>query len=158
MRKTHHEPRALEPLPLARSDELIDDALRVIREIAELRFPNRQTLRRDEGITQFETERAEFGQGGIAHDERRLVRPEVVQGDVLRLVLLIVDHRVSLGERPSLDILSAHANMAPLERETAKRQRLGRTPVDTLAFSDRLAPLREHSRKVPMGSEALWII
>jgi len=44
MREQHHETAHLAPFRLSRSDELIDNHLRAIREIAELRFPQRQRM------------------------------------------------------------------------------------------------------------------
>lgn len=42
MREGHDESRALQPFHLSRGDELIDDALRVVGEVAELGFPHHQ--------------------------------------------------------------------------------------------------------------------
>ena len=48
VRQAHHEPRALEPLALTSSDELVDDALSVVREVTELRLPDGEGVGRDE--------------------------------------------------------------------------------------------------------------
>src|SRR4051794_35593289 len=45
MRKKHHEPAHALPLALGARDELVDDDLRAVGEIAELRFPDGQSLR-----------------------------------------------------------------------------------------------------------------
>ena len=40
MRQAHDKTSALQPLPLSRGDELVDDALRVVRKVTELRLPD----------------------------------------------------------------------------------------------------------------------
>jgi len=45
MRKEQRESRETTPLGFARTDELIDDDLRAVAEIAELALPNRQAMR-----------------------------------------------------------------------------------------------------------------
>ena len=44
VRQKHHDAREQVPFILARRDELIDDDLRAVREVAELRFPQHQRL------------------------------------------------------------------------------------------------------------------
>lgn len=106
MRKTNDQTRPLQPLPFPSGNKLIDDTLRVIREITKLSFPNRQTIGRDERIPEFETECAEFGEGGVADDETGLAASEVVERDVLLFVDLVVDDGVALGEGAAFDVLS----------------------------------------------------
>ena len=45
MRQQHHQAREQVPLRLARRDELVDDDLRAVGEVAELRLPQHQRLR-----------------------------------------------------------------------------------------------------------------
>ena len=44
VRQQQHQARAVEPLVLAACDELVDDHLRDIGEVAELRFPHHEAL------------------------------------------------------------------------------------------------------------------
>src|ERR1700687_71933 len=45
VRQKHHEPRRQIPFILARADELVDDHLRAVGEIPELRFPQNERRR-----------------------------------------------------------------------------------------------------------------
>src|SRR5438309_4124601 len=45
VRQQHHNARKQSPLRLASGDELVDDDLRAVREVAELRLPKHQRLR-----------------------------------------------------------------------------------------------------------------
>ena len=64
VRKQQHEAARAQPLGFAGGDELVDDALRAVGEIAELRFPQHQALRVGERIAIFEAEHAELAQAG----------------------------------------------------------------------------------------------
>lgn len=125
MRKRNNQTSALQPLPLTRSNKLIDNTLRIIRKVTKLRFPHRQSIRRDERISELEAEGTKLGQRGVANDEARLRGTEVVKRDELVLVDLVVDHRMALGERTALDVLARHAYMDVLESQCAKGERLG---------------------------------
>ena len=44
VRQAHNEARTLEPFALSGSDELVNDALRVVRKVAELCLPDRECV------------------------------------------------------------------------------------------------------------------
>lgn len=54
--QAHDKACALQPLPLTRSDELVDDTLRVVCEVTELCLPDSQRVGGDERVTEFKTE------------------------------------------------------------------------------------------------------
>ena len=56
VRQRHHQTGTLEPLGLARGDELIDDALRVVGKVTELGLPHDQRVGRSQRITVLEAE------------------------------------------------------------------------------------------------------
>ena len=56
MRKQGDQPALVTPLGLARCDELVDDHLRVVDEVAELRFPEHEIAAAAERVAVFETE------------------------------------------------------------------------------------------------------
>lgn len=58
MGQVHDKATSLKPLDLARGDELIDDALCVVGEIAKLSFPHDESIGRRERVTVFEAESA----------------------------------------------------------------------------------------------------
>src|SRR4029079_12816861 len=61
VRKEHDEAASAQPLGFAGGDELVDDRLRAVGEVAELRFPQHEAARVGERISIFEAEPAEFG-------------------------------------------------------------------------------------------------
>src|SRR5690606_40316863 len=70
------------PLRFARADELIDDDLRAVREVPELRFPDRETVGLRRGKAVLETEHRLFGQERIDDGKARLARRDVLEGNV----------------------------------------------------------------------------
>ena len=65
----------LGPLPFRfrRDDELIDDDLRAVRKIAELRFPEAKHVRIIERITVIEPEDRGFGEKAVVNANARLI-------------------------------------------------------------------------------------
>ena len=85
----HDESRALPPLVVGGHEELVDDDLSAVDEIAELGFPQRQDFWAFDGIAVFETERSVL-------TEQRVVDPEFGVVSVLSqrnklITVLIVD-------------------------------------------------------------------
>ena len=69
VREEQRQPRGLPPLRQPGDDELVDDALRVVDEIAELRLPEDKRLRRGHRVAILEAHRRGLG-------ERRVVELE----------------------------------------------------------------------------------
>jgi len=62
MRQQQHQPAEALPLGLARADELVDDDLCAIGEVAVLRLPQHQRIRLGGGVTVLEAHHRFFGQ------------------------------------------------------------------------------------------------
>lgn len=155
VRQTHYQTRPLQPFPLSTSNELIDDALRIVRKVTELRLPHGQAVWRNEGVPELEAEGTEFGEGGVADDEAGLGGVDVVEGHVLLLVLLVVDDGVTLGESSSLDILSGDTDVDLLRGERTEGESLGRGPVNVGALLDGLTTASQDTPEVLVRGEAL---
>jgi hypothetical protein len=124
MRQVHHQPGALQPLALSSSNELVNDALRVIRKVTKLRLLHGQRVRRDERVPELEAEGSVLEQRQVADDEAHLGRAEVIEWNVL---LLVMDDGVALQERPALNILPRNVDL--LEGQGTKPKSLGGEPV-----------------------------
>ena len=103
VRQHHGEPAQPAPFHFARRDELVDDDLRAVGEIAELRFPDDELIRLGRRVAVFEAEHRFFGQHRIDDDEVALLVADVLQRNVRALVpalaILVVQHRVAVEER-----------------------------------------------------------
>jgi hypothetical protein len=89
----------------------------------------------------------------VADGEATLIRPDVLQGLVGRLVLLIVKHGVSLRKGTSLDILSGNSNVSAFQQQGSESQRLGCGPVNVLSLLDRLATGVQDTSQVSVRGE-----
>src|SRR5258708_28816858 len=89
VRKQQPNPRRQIPFVFARADELIDDYLRAVRKITELRFPQNQRLREIAAESVFKTQTARFRKGRIMNLAKRFARRRLrdgSEGDVLPLI------------------------------------------------------------------------
>ena len=75
VRQQQRQARGLTPLRLTRGDELIDDDLRAVDEVAELRFPQHQRLRHRRRVAVFETDARVFRKRPVVNLEARLRLP-----------------------------------------------------------------------------------
>ena len=82
VRQQQHDAGGQIPLVLARADELIDDHLRAVGKIAELRFPQHQRFRIVAAIAVFETQHAGFGKRGVVNFAARLAGREMFERHV----------------------------------------------------------------------------
>ena len=138
VRKQHHQTAHAQPFLLARGNELVDDDLRAIGEVAELGFPQGQGLRFGQGIAVFESEHAEFGQRRVQDLERRLAETDVGQRGVAVLVFLVDQHGMALRKRAAFAVLARQADRMALDDQGAEGQGLGGRPVDTFSGVDHL--------------------
>ena len=127
VRKQHHQAAGAQPLGFARGDELVDDGLRAVGEIAELRFPQHQRLRVGERIAIFEAEHAEFATAGC-RGLRSGRRSTVAQRDIFVAGGLVDPHRVALAEGAAAAVLAGQAHAIALRRPGCRRPALRRSP------------------------------
>src|SRR6266851_1447678 len=114
MRQEKHEARHAQPLRFAGADELVDNDLGAVGEIAELRLPQDQGAWLGEAVAIFETEHGRLGKRAVDDLEHRLIGPYIVERDVLVLALLVDQHGVALRERAAAAILPAQADEGSL--------------------------------------------
>src|SRR5206468_7626344 len=136
VREQHDEPARAQPLGFARGDELIDDALGAISEVAELRLPQHQSLRVGERIAIFEAKHAELGQRAVTN-----LKPcafDRGQRDVFLTRLLIDPNCVTLAEGTAAAVLARQANAVAFRDQASVGERLRRRPVEPLAAREHL--------------------
>ena len=143
------------PLGLAADQELIDDHLRPVDEVAELCFPEDQRAGRIPGIAEIKAEHRRFGQQAVVDAERCLLGPEGVQRVEGLAGAGIEEHRMALAERAAARILAAEANVRPLQEQRPERQGFGKRPVNRPALFHLLAPHLQLPGNLGMDLEVL---
>ena len=145
MRQQADEARHAQPLALARRDELVEEHLRAIGEIAELGFPHDKRIGLGEGVAIFEAEHRLFREHRIDDLETGLPVANVVQRHVARLRLLIDQHRMALGEGAALAILPRQTHAMIVIDQCAEGERLGHGPINPLARLNHLVTAIEEA-------------
>ena len=130
MRQEQRDARQAAPLGFAGTDELIDDDLRAVAEVAELTLPNGQAVRLGGREAVLETHDRLFGQHRIGHGERRLVGRQVLKRNIAAARGLIVQHRVAVEESAPAAVLAGQTHRIPLLHQACVCQVLGRAPVE----------------------------
>src|SRR5258708_13994728 len=96
MRQEQGEAGHAPPLGFPRADELVNDDLRTVAEIAELAFPNGQAARLGGRESVFESHDSLFGQHRIGHRELWLIRRDVLQRHVRSARGLVVQYGIAM--------------------------------------------------------------
>ena len=108
VRKEHHQPARAQPFGLARGDELVDDHLRAVGEVAELRLPQHQRARIGERKAKFEAEYAKLGKRRVADLEAAAV--DVAERNELLAGLLVDPDGVAVAEGAAPAVLAGQAD------------------------------------------------
>ena len=148
-----HEAALLAPLVLGGDDELVDDRLRAVGEVAELRLPAHERVAVGDRVAVLEAERRELREHGVVDHERRGVGAEVRERRVLRFGLVVDEHRVALAERAPPRVLAGEADRRALEEQRAERERLRERPVDVVVV-ELLAPVADDALELRVHREA----
>ena len=156
VRQEDDESRLAHPLGLARAEELVDDDLRAVDEVAELRLPDAQDVGGLVRVAELEAEDAVLREEAVVDGQlRRLVRVYVVDEAVLAAVVLVVDDGVPVRERAALDVLAREADGHAVQEQRAERQRLAERPVDALAGRHGLREAGEAAPEAAVELEAV---
>ena len=153
VRQQADEARHAQPLALTRRQELVEDHLGAVGEVAELGLPTGQRHRLGHRVAVLKPEHRLFRQHRVDDLEPGLIRGDVLQRRVAALVLLVDQHRMALRERAAFDVLARQADGIAFGRQGAKRQMLGHAPIKALAGVDHLAALIEQADNRLVGAE-----
>mmetsp|Transcript_120545 Transcript_120545/g.312989 ORF Transcript_120545/g.312989 Transcript_120545/m.312989 type:complete len:289 (-) Transcript_120545:632-1498(-) len=155
--KQHCQTRLLQPLMLARRNELVNHDLGCICEVTKLRLPDHQGMRILVSVAQLEAKDGVLSKNGIASDERLLwPQVQVVQETIGVAGLLVSNDAVPMRESPTLHILPCDAYMGALEQEGAVGQCLGGGPINCGARFQVLLFLFQLSLEAVVQGEAIW--
>ena len=153
VRQQHHDAAGLAPFGFRRGNELIDDDLRAVGEIAVLRFPQHQRERIGHAVAEFETDDAVLAQRAVVDLEARLARSQMLQRRVDAAGFGVVIFGVALAEGAASGILAAQAHRRAFQNQAAERQSFGQSPVDERTAVAGFVPALDHSLQLGMQLE-----
>ena len=141
VRQEQREAAEAAPLGLARADELVDDDLRAVGEVAELAFPDHQAVGVGGRVAVLEAEHRFLGQQRIDDAEARLSRLQVLERDVGGAGRLVVADGVAVEERAAAAVLAGQADLVAFLEQAGVGQRLGEAPVEQQLAGGHPAPV-----------------
>src|ERR1041385_7722497 len=156
MREQQHESAEQLPLVLTGSYELINDDLRAVSEVAELRLPQRQRLREVAAVSVLESHDRRLGQRRIEDLEWRLVLRYVLQRDVDFFILHVDERRMALVECSAARILARDSDRCTLLQQSSEGEPLGHPVIDRPFALCHLATLFEQLLQLGMDVELSW--
>ena len=139
VRQQQRQRRLLAPLDLAGGDELVDDGLRAVGEVAELRLPQHQRVGVLHRVAVLEAHRRELAQQRVVDEEPRRSLASVRQRQVVLAGARVDDRRVPLHERAAPRVLAGEPDRDALGEQRAERDDLAEAPVD-VALDGHLGP------------------
>ena len=128
VREQQRQARGLAPLGQRRDDELVDDHLRGVDEVAELRLPQHERLRRLHRVAVLEAEAGDLRQRRVVQLHRRERARQVLDRRDPLAGLGVVQDEVALGERAALDVLAGEADRRALAAAATRRRAPRRAP------------------------------
>ncbi len=143
VREQQHQRGLLAPLHLAGREELVDDRLGAVDEVAELGLPEDQRVRVLHRVPVLEAHRRVLREQRVVDEEPRGAggqrgdRQEVLAG------LRVDDRRVPRGERATARVLTGQADGDALGEQRAERDQLTEAPVDAAVGGHLGAPVEQ---------------
>ena len=122
--------RGRPPLGEPGDDELVDDDLRPVDEVAVLRLPQHQRLGRGGGVAVLEAQAGVLGERAVVQLEAGPRVREMLDRDVDLACLRIVEGQLALAEGAPHRVLPGQPDRVTLEQERAERQSLRMRPFD----------------------------
>ena len=130
VRQQQDERRTLPPLAARRHQELVDDDLRAVDEVAVLRLPDHQARRLLHVVAVLEAEDRILGERAVVDLEGRARLRQGLQRHVRTAGRHVVQHGVAVAERSALDVLAGEADAHAVGQNRRQRQLFGGGPVD----------------------------
>jgi len=131
VRKKKDDARRKIPFVFTCADELIDNHLRAVYEVAELRFPQNEGFGIVAAETVLKAKAAGFRKRRIINFAEGLSRREVRQRDVRVFGLRIHENRVTLVESATLRVLSGKAQRRSFAQQGTESQRFRESIINS---------------------------
>ena len=132
VRQQHHQATHTAPLLLAGADELVDNNLRTVGKVTELRFPDGQGAWFSRGVTVFKRQNRLFRQHGVPDLELALTVMHVLQRGVGGTVSLVMDHCMAVEEGAAARIFTGQTHRNTFVNQGRVGQVLCTAPVEQL--------------------------
>ena len=154
----HDEAGEETPLGFAGGDELVDDDLGSVGEVAELGLPEDEGLGVVAGVAVLEAEDGGFGEHGVVDLEAALIVAQMGEGDVAGLGLDVDHDGVALVEGAALRVLAGEADGGALLQERGEGDEFGHAVVEGAGSGGHFEALLEELFDLGMDVEVCGVI
>ena len=154
MGEQQHQIAQLVPLVVGRGQELVDDHLRAVDEVTELRLPHDERLGCCDGVAILEAHCSELAEQRVVDVHRSLIRVQHLQRRVRLFGVVVHENRMPMAEGAALRVLTGEPDAGPFERQRSPCKRLGETPVDDAVAAELLVTLLEEPNQLGVHREA----
>ena len=149
------EAGGLTPLGLGAGQELVDDDLGPVHEVAELGLPHHERAVLGHRVAELEAHDRGLGQKAVVDLEAHAAGGHAVQGDVLPARAHVVEDRVALAEGAAAAVLPGEAHGDPLQEQGAEGEGLRGGPVRLPLAPQQLRALPHEGDELGVDLEAL---
>src|SRR5207253_1197308 len=145
VRQKQNDPARSLPLRFGGNDKLIDNSLRPVNKIAELRLPQAQHVWIIERVAVIESEDGGFRKETVVNTNAGLFFREMQQRIIRSARFCIVPIGMTLAEGSAPAVLAGQSNRNVFQQERSKRQRFGKSPIiRTTRLNNLPAPVDQH--------------
>src|ERR1041384_7503471 len=137
VRQQKHYTALLIPFLFTRCDELIDDHLSRIDEVAELSFPQHQRRKICDAVAVFKSKRARFGQRTVVDFIPRAIG-KLRKRRPLGAGLSVGESSMAMTESSANRVLTGEPHGDPFSEQRAERERFSHAPIDVRCSFDHL--------------------
>ena len=130
VRQQQRQAGRLPPLRQPGDDELVDDDLGAVHEVAVLRLPQHERLRRRDRVAVLEAEGRVLAERRVVDLEGGCGLRQVLERHVALAVGGVPQRRMALAERPADGVLPREADGRPAGQQRGEREQLGVAPID----------------------------
>ncbi len=154
VRQQQDDARALPPLGLARGDELVDDQLRAVDEVAELRLPQHQRVGAGHRVAVLEADRGVLAEQRVVDEEPGLVLGRFAIGVYSFASSRSMSTEWRCTKVPRRESWPASRTGNALHEQRPEGQQLAHRPVDA-ALADHGGAALEHLLQLGVDGEVL---
>src|SRR4029077_15772233 len=129
VRQEQNDPARSLPLCFGGNDKLIDNSLRPVNKIAELRLPQAQHVWIIERVAVIESEDGGFRKETVVNTNAGLFFREMQQRIIRSARFCVVPIGMTLAEGSAPAVLARQSNRNVFQQERPKRQRFGESPI-----------------------------
>src|SRR6266571_4515457 len=154
MWQKQHQGRVLPPFCSRRGDELVNDDLGRVGEIAKLGLPQDKCLRSMNAVAILKAEYTCFRKRAVENGKRGTRFRKMLERNIGFPRMLVVKHSMAMAESSTFSVLTREADGSAFSKNGGKSKGFGLSPVDASFRSKRASMTLQQTCQLGIGREA----